>query len=214
LLGVFGFSFLVVLTAQLGKIGLLAFAALSLLILSIERLGKRVAAERIEGWQKLLRVTPLSPKIYLAAKVVVALVLLTVNLLLIFLIVALRIDLEESLFSWVRMFSSLLFGVIPFAILGLALGYLFKPKTVDSIIGLSLPVALLTCGLPLPYPADWVQDLGTFSPFYHYAQLAVWSGGLDAYDGQIVLHLLWLLWAGFMFGFVAIWAYERDRLLE
>ncbi len=215
LLGIFIFSSLVALCPpdkQFGKLGLLFFGGLSLLTFAIDRLGKRVASERIEGWLKLLRVTPLPPAIYLAAKILMALLVLTVSLSLVFSLGAWRMGIEETLGEWITMFLSLILGVIPFAILGLALGYLFKPKSVDSIIGLSVPLALFTCGLPLPYP-KFVQDLVIYSPFYHYGQLALWSARLD-YDNQLVLHLLWLIWAGCMFSFLAIWAYQRDQVIE
>lgn len=63
------------------------------------------------------------------------------------------------------------------------------------------------------FSALFVQDLVTYSPFYHYGQLALWSAGLD-YDNKLVLHMLWLIWAGFMFSFLAIWAYRRDEVLQ
>lgn len=215
LLGIFLFSSPVAVfppDKHSGKLGLLFFGGFSLLTFAIDRLGKRVAAERIEGWLKLLRVTPLPPAIYLAAKIIMALLVLAVSLSLVLSLGAWRMGVEETLGQWLIMFFSLILGVVPFAILGLALGYLFKPKSVDSIIGLSIPLALFTCGVPLPYPG-WVQDLVTYSPFYHYGQLALWSAGLN-YDNQLVLHLLWLIWAGFMFSFLAIWAYRRDQVLQ
>lgn len=216
LLGIFLFSSLIALfppDAGQKELGLLFFGGVSLLTFAIERLGKRVAAERIEGWLKLLRVTPLPPAIYLAAKIVMTLLILTVSLSLVFSLGAWKMGIEETPKQWITMFLSLVLGVMPFAILGLALGYLFKPKSVDSIIGLSLPLALATCGLPIPYP-KFVQDLVIYSPFYHYGQLALWSAGLDYYDNQLALHLLWLMWAGCMFSFLAIWAYRRDQVLQ
>ncbi|MEG4311345.1 MULTISPECIES: ABC transporter ATP-binding protein/permease [unclassified Microcoleus] len=214
LLGIFIFSSLIGLVSsqEPKELGLLFFAGISLLTFAIDRLGKRVAAERIEGWLKLLRVTPLPPAIYLAAKIIMALLVLAVNLSLVFSLGAWKMGIEETPRQWITMFLSLVLGVMPFAILGLALGYLFKPKTVDSIIGLSIPLAVATCGLPFPYP-KFVQDLVTYSPFYHYGQLALWSAGLD-YDNRLVLHMLWLIWAGFMFSFLAIWAYRRDEVLQ
>jgi ABC-type Mn2+/Zn2+ transport system ATPase subunit len=114
--------------------------------------------------------------------------------------------------QWLTMFFSLILGIIPFAIFGLALGYLVQPKIINSITALSIPVALFTCGLPLPVP-KFVQDLISFSPFYHYGQLALWSTALD-YDQYLWLHILWLVWFGFTFSFVALWAYRRDQVLQ
>ncbi len=213
LVGIFGLSSLAfLLNDSLGELGFIFFAGLILFIFSIERLGKRVATERIEGWLNLLRVTPLPPVIYLAAKVIVALMVLASTLIFILSAGAFKIGVEHNFLEWLLIFVNLIIGIIPFAILGLALGYLFKPKSVDSIVALSFPFALMTCGL-LPFP--WVDELVTFSPFYHYAQLALWSaGGLGNYDDQFFLHVIGLLLAGSMFGFVAIWAFKRQDVVS
>ncbi|MCT7997493.1 ABC transporter ATP-binding protein/permease [Laspinema olomoucense] len=219
LLGIFGLSSLAfLLDKDIGKdmaeLSMLFFAGLILFIFSIERLGKRVATERIEGWLNLLRVTPLPPVIYLAAKVIVALMVLASTLILILSAGAFKLEVDHNFFGWLSIFGSLIIGIIPFAILGLALGYLFKPKSVDSIVGLSLPLALMTCGLPLPFLASRLENLVTFlSPFYHYAQLALWSAELG-YEEPLFFHVIGLLLAGSMFGFVAIWAFKRQDVVS
>jgi len=216
LIGVLLFSCLVAFfppNEQYGKLGLIFFGGLSLLTFAIERLGKRVALERVEGWLKLLRVTPLPPAVYLAAKIAMSLLVLATSLLLVLFLGAWRMEIQAAPGQWLLLFFSLLLGVIPFAIFGLALGYLVKPRSIDTLAGLSIPLALFTCGLPLPVPEfaqDFVQDLVTLSPFYHYGQLAVWSAGLEYYDNHIGLNLLWLVWMGCASGFLAVWAYQHD----
>jgi ABC-2 type transport system ATP-binding protein len=215
LLGIILFSCLIVFfppDQNLGKLGLIFFAGINLLTFAIERLGKIIASERIEGWLKLLRITPLPPAIYLSAKIIMALSILAINLTIVLSLGAWKIGVEQSVGQWLIMFFSLILGIIPFAIFGLALGYLVKPKSIDSIAALSIPIALFSCGLPLPVP-KFVQDLISFSPFYHYGQLAMWSAALD-HDQHLWLHLLWLLWVGCIFSFVALWAYRRDQVLQ
>ena len=217
LLGVLLFPCLVVFLQPMEgldkKIELRFFAGISLLTFAIERIGNIVATERSEGWLKLLRVSPLPPIVYFAAKIIVSLVILVVNLLLIIFLGGRRIGVEENFGRWLIIFSSLIIGIIPFIILGLALGYLFKPKSVNMITGLSIPIAFFTCGLPLPVP-KYVQDLIPFSPFYNYSQLVQWSAGIKSYDNHGFLHLLWLVWAGCIFGFVAVWAYQQDKVVQ
>ena len=197
---------------RLGMLGAIFFAGLSLLTIAFERTGKRVAVERVEGWLKLLRVTPLHPFAYLSAKVVMSLVISAVSLLLILGLGAWKLGIDQSLAQRSLEFTSLLLGSIPFTIFGLALGYLVNPKSVDSIAGLAIPIALFTCGLPLPVP-QLVQDAIAYSPFYHYGQLVLWSAG-QTYDGYLWLHVVWLLWTGCAFAFLANWAYQRDRAVE
>lgn len=194
-----------------GSLSLAICGGLAVLTFAIERVGKQIALERVEGWLKLLRVTPLQPTAYLAAKLAVALSILAAMLALILPISASRIDAEVSPEVQLALLISLLLGVIPFVIAGSAMGYLVKPKSLDQIAGISIPVALLTCGLPI----EWMpKDIVILSPFYHYGQLALWSIGSDFYSHHLLLNLLWLITAGGIFSTLAIWAYQRDEVLQ
>ncbi len=176
----------------------------------IDRLGKRIGVERSEKWLKLLRATPLPPTVYMAAKIATSLLICTVSLLLIFALGSWQLEMRMDLTQGLYLISSLILGIIPFAILGLALGYLLDPKSADSILSLSLILVPVACGsIPLPGP-QIVQDLIAFSPFYHYRQLVLSAVNLN-YDNQLFLHLLWLLWACGVFGLLAAWSYQRDR---
>lgn len=88
LVGVLLFSSMVVFfpddDSQTLKLLLIAFSAISLLMFAIDRLGKRIAIERVEGWLKLTRVTPLQPSLYLMAKLLMTLAVLVASLITIF----------------------------------------------------------------------------------------------------------------------------------
>jgi ABC-2 type transport system ATP-binding protein len=218
LLGIFLFSLLVLffLFVDIGQkeLALLFFAGISLLTFAIQRLSERIAAERIEGWLKLLRVTPLPPAMYLTAKTIMSLFVSAAILLLVLSLGGWSLKLYETIsrLQWLKIFFGLIMGMIPFIILGLALGYLFKPKGVSGIVSMCIPLAVFTCGFPL-LPFKVYLDAQAFSPFYHYGQLALWSAGLD-YDNQLMIHVMWLLWAVCVFSLLAVWAYRRDRVLE
>ncbi|MEH2105819.1 ABC transporter ATP-binding protein/permease [Nostoc sp.] len=198
---------------ELAKQALTSFSVLILLTIAIDRLGKRVSVERAEGWLKLLRITPLPPVIYIAAKVVTTLLLSAIIITLIMILGIWRLKIDINPEQLLLLVFSLVLGVIPFAVFGLALSYLTEPKSYDSIAGLSIPIGLASCGaLPLTNPR-YLQDLVAFSPFYHYRQLTLWAAGLD-YDEHLLLHLLWLLWAGGIFGLIAVWAYKRDSVIQ
>ncbi len=195
------------------KEALASFSVLILLTICIDRLGKRISVERAEGWLKLLRATPLPPGIYIAAKVFTTLLLSAVTLILIMILGVWRLEIEANLQHLSLLFIGLIVGAIPFAVLGLALSYLTEPKSYDSIAGLSIPIGLATCGaLKLTKPS-FFPDIVLFSPFYHYRELTLWAAGID-YDKHLLFHLLWLIWAGCVFGLLAIWAYQRDSITE
>jgi len=179
----------------------------------IDRLGKRIAVERSERWLKLLRTTPLPPVAYIVAKIATALLLCTVSLLLIFGLAIWQLKISVDPSSWLVLFLCLLLGIVPFAILGLALGYLIDPRSADSILSLSLIVVPLTCGAYPISESKIVQNLMVLSPFYHYRELVFWAARLN-HDHQIFLHLLWLIWSWGVFGLIATWSYQRDQAVQ
>ena len=220
LIGILIFSCLVLLFPNdepISKLLMLVFfGAINLLIISIERFSKRVALERAEGWMNLLRVTPLLPSVYLSSKLIVSLFVSTVSLVLIFGLGAWHFQMElQTLWHLLPLFFALILGVLPFAIFGLALGYLIKPKSIDVIAGLLIPLVLMTSGIPIPNASQLIQNLIACSPFYHYGQLALWTAGIEEFqDHQVWLHLQWLIWTTCASGLIANWAYRRDQVAE
>jgi len=213
LLGIAIFCFITsrVASPDYGELGLVFAGGLAVLTFAIERVGKQIALERVEGWLKLLRVTPLKPTAYLVAKLTVSMLILAGILLLVILFSSLNTHGQTTFGNKFPLFISLLLGVIPFTIAGSALGYLVKPKSLDQIAGLSIPVALFTCGLEMP---GVPKDIVVLSPFYHYGQFVLGSIGSMQFDNHFMLHIFWLLTAGGAFSLLAVWAYQRDEVLQ
>lgn len=192
---------------------MVSICGLTLFTVVIDRLGKRVAVERSEKWLKLLKVTCLPPYIHIAAKVATALLLCTMSVLLAFILGHWQLGINGSFSLWINLFLVLIAGIVPFAILGLTLGYLLNPKSADSILGLSLIIIPVACGVfafPLP---NYLEDTITLLPFYHYKESLLWAAGLD-YDKHIVIHLLWLIWTTVAFSAIAIWSYQREEAVQ
>ena len=182
--------------------------------IAIERVGSRVAIERTEKWLKFLRTTPLSPSLYIATKIFTVLLLCSFVLPVILTIGFWKPNIEISFGVGIEIFTSMILGVIPFAIIGLGLSYLISPKSYNSIAAGVILIGLTTYSDKslIVFP-QFIRDIGAFSPFYHYGQLALWASGSDSYS-HLWLHLLWLLWAGVSFGFITIWAYQRDSVVQ
>ena len=192
---------------------MVSICGLTLFTVVIDRLGKRVAVERSEKWLKMLKVTCLPSYVHIAAKVATALLICTISVLLAFILGHWQLEINASFSLWMNLFLVLIAGIIPFAILGLTLGYLLNPKSADSILGLSLIVIPIACGtFALPMP-NYLQDALTLSPFYHYKEAILWAAGLD-YDKQIFLHLIWLIWATVVFSAIALWSYQREQAVQ
>ena len=189
---------------------MVSICGLTLFTVVIDRLGKRVAVERSEKWLKLLKVTCLPPFIHIAAKVATSLLICTASILLAFILGHWQLSIDAGFSFWINLFLVLIVGVIPFAILGLTLGYLLNPKSADSILGLSLIIVPVACGaLTIPMP-NYLQDTITLLPFYHYKESILWAADLN-YDGQIFLHFSWLIWATLVFSAIALWSYRREQ---
>ena len=191
-------------------------AAINSLLIATEKFGVGIAAEREQGWTKLLRVTPLPAWIYLAAKIITTVMIFVVGLGFMFGFGIFKVGITEPPSVWLILFLSLVLGVLPFAILGFGIGYLLNAKSVSLFTTLILGSALFSSGLPMPGMPEWLQNLIPFSPFYHYSQLIMWAGNIRTsgiYDGHLSLHLAWLTWTAGIASFLAVWAYQRERAM-
>ncbi|MBD2261190.1 ATP-binding cassette domain-containing protein [Pseudanabaena sp. FACHB-2040] len=195
------------------KLLLVLFSAISLLMFSVDRLGKRIAIERVEGWLKLLKVTPLQPSLYLMAKLMMTMLVLTTSLATIFGIGIYKFGITQSFLEWSLLSSGLLLGTIPFAIAGIALGYIVPPKTLDAITGLLIPVALIGSGLFAEQIPSLLNDLIVLSPFFHYRGLIEFAADIGD-EHHLTLHVLWLIFYAALGGLLAKQAYQKDALAK
>ena len=106
-------------------VGLASFGCMNAVIAA----GGRIAAERAVGWNRQLRLTPLSTRLYFRTKVLTGYVLALCSLVLLY-IAGSTLGVRLSAGNWLHMTVFILIGLIPFAVLGILLGHLL---TVDSI---------------------------------------------------------------------------------
>jgi ABC-2 type transport system permease protein len=135
--------------------------------------GARISTERSTGWNRLLRLTPLRPLWYVLSKLIVAMVTALPVIVGVYVLgrVVEGVDLSGS--QWLRSALSLWLGVIPFALLGVIVGYLAKPASVQVVssalfLGLSMfgglwfPVEMLPTFLTTVArvtPSYWLGDV-------------------------------------------------------
>jgi ABC-2 type transport system permease protein len=86
--------------------------------------GPRIAHERAIGWTRQLRVTPLSPASALSGKLVTALAAALPAMVLVALTAVVSHHVQLSAAQWLAMLAAMWAGVLPLALLGLAIGYL------------------------------------------------------------------------------------------
>jgi len=96
--------------------------------------GARIAAERAVGWNRQLRLTPLSTRTYFRVKVLTAYCTAAFTIALLYAAgVMLGVHLQAG--NWVRMTGLILVGLAPFAALGILLGHLLTTDSVGPAIG-------------------------------------------------------------------------------
>ena len=189
---------------------LVSYAAYALINTALFGFGVAVSAERDSGWWRQLRVAPVTPAMLFGAKISAALVmgLLSVVALLLFAGVVGHIWLSAGMVA--GMLARLLLGMIPFALLGLALGLLVGSDAAGGVANLiSLPM-LFASGIfiPLDVAPGFVRAIAPYLPAYHYGQLG-WTAIGARSAGAEWIHWAWLIGYGLVFLLIALWAAGR-----
>jgi ABC-2 type transport system permease protein len=169
--------------------------------------GAMVAVERAHGWSRQLRLTPLRPIAYIAAKMIVAMVLGLVSVTVVFVAGALtgaRLDAP----AWVVCFLLAWLGSSVFAAFGLLMGYLLPSENVMQILGPLLAALSFGGGLFMPL-SGWFATVSKVFPTNGVATLARMPF-TDPGAGSIALAVLNIVaWAAVFAGGAAV-LFRRD----
>ena len=183
-------------------VGLAAFGTMS----SMLSTGTRIAAERAIGWNRQLRITPLSPRAYLRAKVLTAylMALLTIGLLF---ASGLALGVRLPAADWVSMTLLILVALIPFAAFGVLLGHLLTTDTIGPTMGGITGVLALVSGTWFPIGHGVFYQIARLLPSYWLVQASHVALGGPAWStlGWAVV-VVWTL----VVGALAVRAYLRD----
>ena len=170
--------------------------------------GPRMAHERAIGWTRQLRVTPLTPVAALAGKLVTALAAALPAMVLVALTAVISHHVQLTAAQWLAMLAAMWAGVLPLALLGLAIGYLAGDEGAFPLT-MALYFALGALGglwIPLGTMPRAMQDLGQTLPSNGLAELG-WraAGGQASIPRAVLVLTAWLLGSGL----VAVLAYRR-----
>lgn len=169
----------------------------------------QIVTERSIGWNRQLRITPLSGTGYLVSKVVAALALALFSILIIIVASLVLFHPDLAAGSWVLAGLAVWCGVVPFALLGIVIGQFAKPEFAQPLFMVVFMGMAILGGLWIPlqiFPA-WVADVAKAVPSYwlnRVGQLGALQSG-DALTPAIVL-ALWTLALAALVG----WRYRRD----
>lgn len=183
-------------------VGLVAFGAMSAMLST----GARIATERAAGWNRQLRISPLTPRAYFRAKVLTAYTVTGITIALLYVAGAiLGVSLPAD--RWLAMTGLILVGLIPFAALGIAIGHLLTPESVGPAMGGGIGLLALLGGTWFPITSGVMHDIAQCLPSYWLVQASHVSLGGAGWSTTG-----WIVVAAWTVGLtaLAVRAYRRD----
>jgi ABC-2 type transport system permease protein len=200
-------------TDRVGRGNVSAFIMISMAlygaVLATTSGGARVAVERVLGWSRTLRVTPLSPSAYVAVKIATAMVLGLVSVVVVYAVGLGSHKPSMPAGIWVATGATVWVGSVLFAAFGLFLGYLLPSENVAQVNGFIIMLFSFGGGLfiPLSEFSSTIRGIAKWTPLYGLNQLVhapLLGGGVD---WTWVANLLaWLV----IFTAGALWRFRRD----
>ncbi len=195
---------------EAARLVMASYAAYGIIGVTLFQFGVGIAADRDTSWERYLRVLPVTVAVRLAARVVAALVfaLAVATVAIVTAALLTKADLNALLLA--RLFPTLVAGAIPFALLGITIGYWVERRAAIPVANLIyLPLAL-GGGLWMP-PAFLPKFIAAISPYLptrHYGEV-VWA----AVNGTPVPLISWVWLLGFtaIFGLTAVLGFRRDE---
>lgn len=161
---------------------LATFGAFGVLGPALFGFGVNVANERNNGWLDLKKISPMPISAYIAAKLFMALTFGFIVILILTAIALLFGGLEISLAGWTRMAATQLLTAVPFALMGMAIGFRVSTEAAPAIVNILFMLMSVFGGLWLPitlFP-EVMQSAAWLLPTFHSGQLALASIGFAA----------------------------------
>jgi ABC-2 type transport system permease protein len=153
-------------------VGLLAFGAMTAVLSS----GARIAAERAVDWNRQLRVTPLTARADLRAKVATAYAMAAGTIVLLY-AAGIALGVRLSARDWLEMTALVLIGLLPFVPLGILLGHVLSADSIGPAMGGLTALLALLGGSWFPLDGA-LKDIGEVLPSYWLVQAShVATGG-------------------------------------
>ena len=179
---------------------------------SVFGFGISIATEREQGLLALKAVSPMPGFVYPASKLLMTFVFVALVLAMIYAVGIFAGGVSLSPQAWAAMIAVHLACVVPFSLIGIALGYLMTSQAAIAIANIVFFLLAILGGLWMPvftFPA-FMQALAWALPSFHLAQLALIAEGMAKAD------FLWVhigavaAWTLVLTAIVA-WAVRRAR---
>jgi ABC-2 type transport system permease protein len=168
--------------------------------------GARIAFERVTGWTRQLRLTPLRPRAYLGTKVAAGYLSALLTIIALY-AAGILLGVQLSAGHWLQMTGLLLVGLLPFAALGIMLGHLLGVEAVGPTIGGLSGLLGFLGGVWFPLGNGVMRDIAQALPSFWLVQASHVSLGGQGWNATG-----WLVVAAWTvaLSLLAAYAYRRD----
>jgi ABC-2 type transport system permease protein len=184
-------------------VSMIAFGTMAAMLSS----GARIAAERAVGWNRQLRISPLSTRSYLRAKVLTAYLMALLSMAALYIAGAV-LGVSMSASHWLSMTLLILVCLVPFAALGIAVGHMLTPDSIGPAMGGGIALLAFLGGTWFPIPSHgFLHDVGQLLPSYWLVQAShIAIGGQPMGSKGWAVVIVWTV----VLAAVARRAYRRD----
>jgi len=175
--------------------------------------GAGLAVERGQGWLDIKDASPMPGSAQIVSRLLVSMAFSVMVLVSLGLVAFTFTDVSLSLTQVLTLSIILVFGGLPFCLLGLTLGLLLKAESAPAVVNLVyLPMSFLSgLWIPITMLPNFLQSLAEFLPPYHLSQLALKVVALDT-GGSVGKHLAILALFSIVFFGLAIMAFNEKSV--
>ena len=187
-----------------------SFAGFAFLAVAFFQFGVGIAAERETPWERFLRTLPVRTTVRFAARMLSGTVFGLASAAVVVVLGVATTDAHLPAVRWGELVLALVVGAVPFALLGIALGYWASPRGALPVANILYLVLAFAGGL-WTTPANLPTSVASVSPLIPTRQFGnvLWG----ATEGRLWRPRDWLLLLGWsaVFAALAAWGYRRDE---
>lgn len=175
--------------------------------------GAGLAVERGQGWLDIKDASPMPASAQVVSRLLVSMAFSVMILASLALVAFTMTGVSLSVTQVLTLSIILIFGGLPFCLLGLTLGLLLKAESAPAVVNLVyLPMSFLSgLWIPITVLPNFLQSIAEFLPPYHLSQLALKVVSLDA-GGSVGKHLAILALSTVIFFVLAIMAFNKKSV--